>query len=393
MANKKCEEDSLQMDRKRFLYTPFRGKTPPQEKDASTTKRKPLLRVHLPGVCEPLFTPVWRRGRLSDTATTHRNGEPNVKMLERTFEVIGPEGLGAKPRPELIGPVFNHLHATLQDAVRMGFLHSSKARGRIPACLKAAADVRYLGHSSNTDSVTLLHFELPSFGSVAGEIFQQKLLWADGPQADETAFELLGSALGDVRNRRKESNRFDQGLLRRISSYRHMLKMGIESIRLPDTRVEESGWIDSAAVIAASELSAATPASRRVRVAGRLDLMGASQAVLKLDIKPGVALTALWEGTLPVEALKEYFNRDVVIEGEGVFRPSGSLLRIDADAITFAGKQDEFFRQAPEAMASRDFSSLIRLRPSEKSPFRRILGSIPAEESDEEFAAAVEALS
>ena len=36
-------------------------------------------------------------------------GEPTVKMLERTFEVRGPEGLGAKPRPELIGPDFSSL--------------------------------------------------------------------------------------------------------------------------------------------------------------------------------------------------------------------------------------------------------------------------------------------
>lgn len=316
-----------------------------------------------------------------------------MKLLERTFELRGPEGLGAKPRPELIGPVFSHLHDTLQDAVRMGFLHSSRARGRIPGCLRAAADVHYLGHSSKDEGVTVLRFEVPSFGSVAGELFGQKLLWEDGPQPEQTAFELLGAALGDVRKRRKESNRFDPGLLRRIGSYRRMLKQGIESITLPDTSLNEPGQIDSVSVIAASELCAATPSSRRVRVTGRLDLMGASQAVLKLDIKSGVAVTAVWEGVLPVEALKDYFNRDVVIEGAGIFRPSGSLLRIDANAIAFAGAQDEFFRQMPEALAVQDYSTLIRLRPGERSPFSRILGSIPPEETDEEFAAAVEALS
>lgn len=316
-----------------------------------------------------------------------------MKLIERSFELSAAEGLGKKPRPELIGPVFTHLHDTLQDVVRMGFLHSSRARGRIPACLKAAAEVHYLGHSANTAGTTLLHFEVPSFGSVASELFGQKLLWEDGPQPEQTAFELLGAALGDVRKRRKESNRFDSGLLRRIGSYRRMLKRGIESIGLPDTALAEPGRIDSLAVIAASELCAATPLSRRVRVVGRLDVMGASQAVLKLDIKSGVAVTAVWEGVLPVEALKDYFNREVVIEGAGVFRPSGLLLRVDADAIAFAGAQDEFFRQVPEALVVPDFPSLTRLRPGERSPFGRILSSIPAEETDEEFAAAVEALS
>ena len=316
-----------------------------------------------------------------------------MKLLERSFELSAPEGLGRKPRPEMIGPFFTHLHDTLQDAVRMGFLHSSRARGRIPACLKAAAEVHYAGHSACGEGSTLLHFEVPSFESVAGELFEQKLLWEDGPLPGQTAFELLGAALSDVRKRRKESNRFDRCLLQRISSYRRMLKRGITRIGLPDTALPEPGEIDTLAVDAASELCAATPASRRVRVTGRLDLMGAKQSVLKLDVKNGIAVTAVWEGELPVESLRKFFNRDVVIEGAGVFRPSGLLLRVDADAIAFAGSQDEFFRQVPEALAVGDYQTIARLRPGETSPFNRILGSIPAEETDEEFAAAVEAFS
>jgi hypothetical protein len=119
--------------------------------------------------------------------------------------------------------------------------------------------------------------------------------------------------------------------------------------------------------------------------------MAARQSVLKLDIREGVFVTAIWEGTQAVESLKDFFNRDVVIEGEGIFRPSGSLLRIDADAIIFAGAQDEFFRQVPATMATTDYATITRLRPGEKSPFSKMIGSIPAEESDDEFAAAVEA--
>jgi hypothetical protein len=159
-----------------------------------------------------------------------------------------------------------------------------------------------------------LHFEVPSFGSVAGELFEQKLLWEDGPRPEQTAFELLGAVLSDVRKRQKESNRFDRGMLQRVSSYRRILRRGIARIGLPDTELQDAGEIDQLAVDAASELCAATPAPRRVRVTGRLDLMAAKQAVLKLDVKEGVFITAVWEGLQPVESLKDYFNRDVVIE-------------------------------------------------------------------------------
>jgi hypothetical protein len=94
-----------------------------------------------------------------------------------------------------------------------------------------------------------------------------------------------------------------------------------------------------------------------------------------------------------VEALKDFFNRDVVIEGKAVFRPSATLLRVDADAIAAATPKDEFFRRLPSGSLARNFARVTQVRPGEKSPYAKLLGSIPAEESDEDFAAAVEALS
>ncbi|HKE82309.1 MAG TPA: hypothetical protein VKB50_01075 [Vicinamibacterales bacterium] len=145
-------------------------------------------------------------------------------------------------------------------------------------------------------------------------------------------------------------------------------------------------------MIAATELYAVTPTPRRVRVIGRLDVMGASQGVLKLDIRPGEIVTALWEGEGPVETLREFFNRDVVVEGVGAFRPSGSLLRVDADAIAPAASQDEFFRRVPSAVAQRDYHKLTRLKAGEKSAYAQLRGFLPGDESDEEFNAAVMAL-
>lgn len=316
-----------------------------------------------------------------------------MKLVERSFRLEAPEGLGRKPRPELIGPVLTHLHETLTDAVRMGFLHSSRARGRIPNILKAAAEVHYTRHSADGANATILHFEVAPFGEAAGELFKQRLFWEDGPRPEETAFELLAASLDDIAARRVESNRYDPGLLNRVRSYGRIVKRGLTYIALPDAKVTHPGRIDAGSVAAASDLASRIPESRRVRVMGRLDVMGASQCVLKIEPRPGVFVTALWEGASPVDTLREYFNRDVVIEGAGVFRPSGGLLRVDADAIAYASQQDEFFREVPSAPVIKEVVKEARLRPGEKSVYGAILDAIPPEESDEEFAAAVEALS
>lgn len=317
-----------------------------------------------------------------------------MNTVERSFRLEASEGLGARPRPELIGPVLTHLHSTLQDTVRMGFLHSSRARGRVPSMLRAASQVRFIGHSADGDSATFLRFEVPTFGSAAADMFRQQRLWDDGPDPDETVFELLGASLADVAARRTDSNRFDAGLLRRFASYRRVFGRGnLTRIALPDAQTTEKGQLDSAVVVAATELSAATPAPQRVRIAGRLDVLGASQGILKLEVRPGIVVTAVWEGEAAVDSLKDFFNCDVVVEGQAIFRPSGTLLRMDAVAIARSTAKDDFFRAVPMGVVAQDVARTARLRPGEASAYARILGRIPAEESDEEFIAAVEAMS
>lgn len=317
-----------------------------------------------------------------------------MKTVERSFRLEAKEGLGARPRPELIGPVLSHLHSTLQDTVRMGFLHSSRPRGKVPAHLQAAVDVRYSGHTAVGESATLLHFQVPRFSTAAPDMFRQQRLWDDGPEPEQTVFELLGSALVDVAARRKDSNRFDQGLLRRFVGYRRLFTRGhLTRIALPDIVGIESACLDAAVTGAAGELSADTPASQRVRVVGRLDVLGASQGVLKLEVRPGVLVTGLWDGQAAMDSLKDLFNRDVVVEGMAVFRPSGSLLRVDVRAIAPAAAADDYFRTVPSASSQTDATKTVRLRPGESSPYARIQGRIPVEESDEDFLAAIDALS
>ena len=77
---------------------------------------------------------------------------------------------------------------------------------------------------------------------------------------------------------------------------------------------------------------------------------------------------------------------------ESFGRP-GDLLRIDADALAPATSDDDFVRHAPVAHAKVDLARTARLRHGEASVYAGFLASIPAEESDEEFAAAVDALS
>ena len=314
-----------------------------------------------------------------------------MKLIERTCELRGSEGLGGRPRPELIGPVLGRMHDTLLDAVRMGFLHSSHACGRIPLCLKQAADVRFIGHAAGRDDSTILRFEVPEFGSVAEELFEQGQLWDSGPKPEQTAFDLLAGSLHDVRQMKKNSGRFDHALLRRFANYRRLLRRGLTSIALPDTNMTEES-IDEPLSEAAESLFRETPPARRVRMCGRLDSLTVSKRVLGLYLEDGNPVTAVWTSEGFVD-LADFLDKQIVIEGLAEFRPSGTLLRVDADAIRDASAGDSSFSTIPMPEVHRNYQkAAATVRPGQK-PYASIFGLIPGEESDEVFAAAVAELS
>ncbi len=188
----------------------------------------------------------------------------------------------------------------------------------------------------------------------------------------------------------KNSERFDHPLLRRFSNYRRILRNGIDSIVLPDSEVRES--IDEQLSTAAESLFRETPPARRVRLCGRLDLLGVSKKLLGLFLEDGSPVAAVWTSDGFVD-LASFLDKQVVIEGLAAFRPSGTLLRVDADAIRQAGSSDASFSTLPLPEVRRTFQKEAALvRPGQK-PYASIFGLIPGDESDEKFAAAVEDLS
>jgi hypothetical protein len=312
-----------------------------------------------------------------------------IHYVEKTFAMSAPSGLGAEPRPELIGPLLSGLHATLVDSVRMGFLHASRLRGRIPRGLEAAADVRFLGLEGVGDTETKLHFRVASFGDVAAELFEQRQLWDDGPKPEQNAFDLLALSLGDVRSERSDSSRYDQGLLNRFAKFGRTLNLGVESIRIEGAPLEQA-QIDQQLVHATNELRKLTPPSRRVRLSAKLDMLGVSRKVMGLYLEDGSLVTALWNAD-DFAGLANFLDKEVTIEGQAVFRPSGKLLRIDADAISPATAGDAYFSTMPLPGVV-DYAALARTRPG-VYPYKELFGMIPGDESDEEFLKLIESMS
>ena len=84
------------------------------------------------------------------------------------------------------------------------------------------------------------------------------------------------------------------------------------------------------------------------------------------------------------------FSRDVLIEGTAVYRPSGGLLRLEAEAIRVANGGDRLFRQAPTPMVRTTPSLLVRQQQMPTTGANAVFGRWPGDETEEELLAACE---
>jgi len=133
------------------------------------------------------------------------------------------------------------------------------------------------------------------------------------------------------------------------------------------------------------------PPEQRVRLAGRLDIIRYSDRMFTLKLESGVTLRGVAEG-IPPETLAGLFGKRVTVSAMAVFRPSGRVLRLQADHIEPAGDDLSLWSVEPRPLWGAAEPSL-RQPQGPRSGLNAIIGRWPGDESEAEITAALEALS
>lgn len=311
-------------------------------------------------------------------------------MVEQSLTLYGPDCIDGKPRPEVLGPFFGALGPLLRDNARQAFFSSSRVAGRPARSLRNAWEVRFVGVSKSADAGTRLCFEAPTLGEAAKELYAQSEIWPDKPDPEDTVFDLLGHTLADVSTGQMDSRRFDRPLLNRLARFSAVFRLGVERVEMGGRRANSAVGtpvIESALIGRVASLARATPASRRVRVRGRLDMVRCSNRVFELMLEDGARLRAIWVPQ-DLSPVAEHLNRDVLVEGEAVFRPSGTVLRMDAGALRPAGARDQLFSALPVPVPNSPSANGARQTSARRQAgFKNIVGAWPGDESIEELVA------
>ena len=221
------------------------------------------------------------------------------------------------------------------------------------------------------------------------KLFEQQSLWPTAASPDDTALQVIGRIAAVVRRREVGSDLYDRPLLNRFSAWGSLFKQELRSVEFPAASVPSDAvaQIDEEVAANAQDLSDRTPSPRQVRIVGKLDMVRHSTRSFGLVLDIGDEVRGvLVEGT--PELLQDYFGREITILGKAIYRPSGTLLRLDALEIWPTADGRQAFSKIP--------LSLFQPRTPErrlqtaKSGVASLFGTWPGEETDSDLLKALE---
>jgi hypothetical protein len=299
---------------------------------------------------------------------------------------------GPAVQPERIaGPLLHDLlHVFVegsQRALRLRLEGRSTARGTAPAWLRSAAQFDLLLESQAEPGV--FRVESRPLRQVLPEGLRTSGALA-GLDLAQTAVDLFEEGLEDALAGAADSDKFDVGLVDTFSAFARLFEQGVESIEIINGRTIP---LDQQGMERVVRLRRQIPAPQAVRVAGKLDSIRYSDRMFTLVLDSGTVLKGVAERVEP-EQMASLFGQLAVVSGMAVFRPSGSVLRLEAEQIqaTSPDQAAVWARPPRPLLAPLDVRSL-RVSQDALSGLNAIYGQWPGDETEEELLAAIEEMS
>jgi hypothetical protein len=288
------------------------------------------------------------------------------------------------------GRLMTALQPALRGATAMRFRGRSAAKGRPPKWWELAGRIAVTAIEGDEHPELVL--DVPTVREVFPQLYEQGEIWPSRPDGSTTVLDLLGETIGDINEGRRDSEFFDPALLNKVHHFKSLFEDDtFDRVYLLGHRPSPE-LLDSQTVVRALDLRNRIPHSQPARIVGTLDMVWASRSMFALKATSGEPLY----GTLPdgglTSEVRNLMTQSVVVLGRIHFRPSGSVLRIDASEIVAATKRDLLFASVPTPLPRMprartlptDRQRLASLRAG-SGGLRAILGKWPGNETDEEI--------
>lgn len=295
--------------------------------------------------------------------------------------------LGRDVRPGR-GPLLRELLDVLvdgaQQATRLHVDGRSTAPGTPPAWLEQATSFEVVRIH---DQAITLH--APRLGDAAPQRFRQLDLFP-GIDASRTCLDLFEDSLDDALAGREDSDRYDRALMGTLEALGRVFRHGVDGLRILNGRTLA---VDPETIESVRALRLRTPEDRRVMVAGQLDAIRYSDRAFTLVLQSGEALRGIAVESVEPAELARLFGQPALVTGLAKFRPSGKVLRVEAERIEAAPGDVAVWSTMPRPIGAGIEPARLRAPQAARSGVAAILGQWPGDETEEQIRAALEDLS
>ena len=310
-------------------------------------------------------------------------------MPEYTLRITGPTACGSRISGPLLRDLLDLVAEGSRRALRLRVEGRSIAKGTAPAWLAPGASFDFTRLSEGS---CVVHLDAPPLAMADPGQFGQGSLFLDH---NTSAIALWSLSLEDSLEGRADSDLFDAGFLDEMETdLKRVFSHGIDGIKM-DNRTADAKpvVITPESVERLRSLRLRTPPSRRVRVAGRLDTLRHSDRRFTLILSDGSSMTGIAED-VEDQKLATLWGLNAVVSGLAVYRPSGTLLRIEADNVDPASASDlEIWSEIPRPLGAELDTRTLRKPQGPRSGLNAIFGKWPGEETDDEISALLEEIS
>lgn len=308
-----------------------------------------------------------------------------MMMHRHSIRLHGPGLKKGRGSSLVLSQVLPFLVQGTQQSLRLRLEGRSRAKGTTPAWLRKAGDFDFIGFGSRTG---VLEFEAPQLSEILPKEDQPRLIPLDLDD-QQSALYLLEESLEDALSMNLDSDRLDEGLIHTFERDLAKLFHEVEAIEMANGRALT---LNQDSLDRFHEFKRETPPKQWVKVAGKLEIIRHTDRAFAIQLEDGVAIRGVAEG-LEADELAGLFGKKTLIEGHAVFRPSGNLLRIEAQRIELAHGDTQIWSQIPRPLfASMDHRALHQPQ-GPRSGFNALIGCWPGDETDEEIQAQLEAIS
>ncbi len=221
-------------------------------------------------------------------------------------------------------------------------------------------------------------FLAPTIKDAAPVLLEQKSLFGEDFNENDTAFEFLQDAVNVVRTGMEDSERFDADLLLDFRM-RSASTNGVSEIKLLGVDRTDAQPADEVLRANADALLSKIPDPQLVRLVGKLDMVKSSNSNFELLLTDGTRLKGVWQGD-DIGALGSFWDQDVTLDGVMVYKPNGKPLRIEGRSIRPPQERDLAF--VPSRLNKPSQSLEI---PKGVLTIGQLRGTWPGNETDEEI--------